>query len=320
MKKLITDINDDNCIDDTFLFKNICNKKEKNNLFKHDKIDNYIYEIFESSGAFTGQYGLSTKMMNDFRDFIKYDFSIDNNFIFEKQYNDFAFLILRIEINKDLKSPTYKSNNISFHKYLISINIPYIYINDKKHYKDVKNILTHELMHIFNDYNIVNKNKTKTLYNARKEYNSMIKIIQSDNLPEYIINFVYNLYLLTDIEIQANIPMIYSYLQNDDVQLYNVIDYMKRIPMFKKYRMIEKFNNKLINSNDNIIKDVLDVYNFIFNKDVYKDKDMHDTLINICNKMNKKSDEVIRKMIKNAKMYYDDLEKIQKGEKLNVLR
>ena len=318
MKK--EDNNIDNCINDTFLFERLHNKREKNNSFKRDKIDNYIYEIFESSGAFTGQYGLSTKMMNDFRDFIKYDFSIDDNFIFEKQYNDFAFLILRIEINKNLKSPVYKSNNVSFHKYLITINIPYSYINDKKHYKDIKNILTHELMHTYNDYNIVNKNKTKTLYRARKEYNTMIKIIQSDNFPKHVINFVYNLYILTDIEIQANVPMIYSYLQNDDIELYNVMDYMKRIPIFKKYRMIEKFNNNLINSDDNVIKDILDIYNFIFDKDVYKNRNMTNCLIDICDKMNKKSDEVIRKMIKNAKMYYDDLEKMQKGEKLNVLR
>ena len=109
-------------------------------------------------------------------------------------------------------------------------------------------------------------------------------------------------------------------MQNDDIELYNVMDYMKRIPIFKKYRMIEKFNNNLINSDDNVIKDILDIYNFIFDKDVYKNRNMTNCLIDICDKMNKKSDEVIRKMIKNAKMYYDDLEKMQKGEKLNVLR
>ena len=111
--------------------------------------------------------------------------------------------------------------------------------------------------------------------------------------------------------------MIYSELVNINAKLEDVNKILRRLEIYNEYTNIEKVNNKILqNSSEDEIQEIINIYDIIFGTSYHKDYNHKRTLSDICDNMNARAFKVIKKMIRNAKLYYDDLinDKIEKYE------
>lgn len=122
---------------------------------------------------------------------------------------------------------------------LIKFDLPLI--EDVDHYYLIE-IVTHELTHLYEFYNIVKNNKKLPLYNNIKK--SLIQTIKQDNFDifSYFRNIVY---LTLDNELNARVAQTYQLLKfkniKDKIQLFNIL---KTTHIWKKYKEIDNFNPK----------------------------------------------------------------------------
>jgi len=122
---------------------------------------------------------------------------------------------------------------------LIKIDLPLI--ENVDHYYLIE-IITHELTHLYEFYNIVKNNKKLPLYNNIKK--SLIQTINQDTFDifSYFRNIVY---LTLDNELNARVAQTYQLLKfkkiKDKNQLFNIL---KTTHIWKKYKEIENFNSK----------------------------------------------------------------------------
>ena len=154
-----------------------------------------------------------------------------------------------IEINnikKDYHSVFLVKNNSEndiLNNLLIKFDLPFIE-NIDHHY--LIQIVTHELTHLYEFYNIVKNNKKLPLYNNIKK--SLIQTINQDNFDifSYFRNIVY---LTLDNELNARVAQTYQLLKfkkiKDKTQLFNIL---KTTHIWKKYKEIENFNPKTYTS------------------------------------------------------------------------
>ena len=123
----------------------------------------------------------------------------------------------------------------------LSIKFDLPFIEDVDHYYLIE-IVTHELTHLYEFYNIVKNNKKLPLYNNIKK--SLIQTIKQDNFDifSYFRNIVY---LTLDNELNARVSQTYQLLKfkniKDKIQLFNIL---KTTHIWKKYKEIDNFNPK----------------------------------------------------------------------------
>ena len=288
-----------------------------NNYKSLSKTEKYISEIFEKYGAFSEQYKIATKILKDIKTFLSdniEDILYKQKLIFKKKYSSFVFIHIDMEIS-NIESEIYKTDYIDFHTYKITIKTPIYKINNNYSAR-LYEIINHELLHIYQDYNL-RKNSNKTIFGSKLSYNKIIKVLNDNYYPKYIRDFCRNLYLLTDFEINANVSMIYSELVNINAKLEDVNKILRRLEIYNEYTNIEKVNNKILqNSSEDEIQEIINIYDIIFGTSYHKDYNHKRTLSDICDNMNARAFKVIKKMIRNAKLYYDDLinDKIEKYE------
>jgi len=122
---------------------------------------------------------------------------------------------------------------------LIKFDLPLI--EDIDHYYLIE-IVSHELTHLYEFYNIVINNKKLPLYNNIKK--ALIQTISQDNFDifSYFRNIVY---LTLDNELNARVAQTYQLLKfkniKDKPQLFNIL---KTTHIWKKYKEIDNFNTK----------------------------------------------------------------------------
>ena len=182
---------------------------------------------------------LSTTIVgNIFKDIKVFDIEIDIPEL--KLINKISIEVNNI--NRDYHSAFLVKKNTDddiLNNLLITFDLPFI--EDVDHYYLIE-IVTHELTHLYEFYNIVKNNKKLPLYNNIKK--SLIQTIKQDNFDifSYFRNIVY---LTLDNELNARVSQTYQLLKfkniKDKIQLFNIL---KTTHIWKKYKEIDNFNSK----------------------------------------------------------------------------
>lgn len=157
-------------------------------------------------------------------------------------------------INKDYHSAFYVKNiddNI-LNRLIISFDIP---LKEDIDHNYLIEIVSHELTHLYEFYNIVINGRKLPLYNSIKK--SIIQTISQDRFD--IFSYFRNLvYLTLDNELNARVTQTYQLLKfkkiKEKEQLFNIL---KTTHIWKKYKEIESFNPKKYTSD---LIEILGIY------------------------------------------------------------
>ena len=215
------------------------------------KVD--IDKLFESRGIPNSIKEYSLKIFND----IKNDVNFNSNFYNIQFTND-------KKINKNIPLNVLFIKDNSFHNlYATSEYLPYVIkIYHKDSYDDIelKKVITHELLHIFEIFNRVDKNSKKDL---QWGINNIIQKIRNNyNSDKFIEDFIYLIYLSFDHEINARVSEVYPILMELRTSYRNELsNELKNTSTYKYSEELLNFDITYYNINYEILFDFFVEFN-----------------------------------------------------------
>ena len=279
-------------------------------LLNNLNLDNreYFSLLFESMHGNDNCYLIAEDIITNFKKYVSDSLNGKIMFLdkFNDDYNYSTSIILddtivnvNINVYVDHNKFEIKGRSINYDKY--SIYIDELVTDKIPQYADIENILIHELHHIYQ--NIKSKGKIDAF--NKIDYHRVLKAAMDNNLPDYISNFFYCLYLMNKIEIDANVPLIYNELKSLNVAKEDIKEKMKMMPSWKKYNSVRAMMNKVLDYDKIKIEKIAQKYCEVFRMSY------HPTDINIVKNLAIKNvnnaNKVLRRMAVNAKKYYDEL-------------
>lgn len=237
------------------------------NYFTYDPL---LDPINEGRGIPEDLKSIIDEVYNSIMDFIQKNKAIQ---LFSFSYEKFKIKNLKIILNIDNNRTNIYATS-QFGKFNgKELENPIISLITNFNFSELKVIITHELLHIYEIYNRItkiNKNNydiqwynANILYKIRNEYND-----------EFLNYFIYLLYLSFNQEINARVAQTYTYLMElNKLKTYSKEELILELKKSNVWKYSEellkfKFNNKNINLN--LLKKFFIEYNSEINKKIIK--------------------------------------------------
>lgn len=269
----------------------------------------YYRLLFESMHGSDDVYKISDIVINDFKNYVN---DIKNgNIVFCDKFDDIInfgtaitlddeVINIHITVNPYMDNFSVRGHSSDYDGYDINI---YEHIKDDvPFYDDIKNVLIHELHHV---YQHIKSKGTLKVFN-RIEYSRILNASLDKTLPKYVSNFFYCLYLMDKREIDANVPLIYNELKSYKIEKKWVKQKMKAMPSWKKYNSVRIFMNNVLEYDKIVLEEIAKKYSDVFR--TYYSPGDYNKIRYIAEKVIKESNKVLRKMAVNAKKYYDEID------------
>lgn len=279
----------------------------------------YVDVILESGGAFPNQYKLCQNMWEKNKDRIL----INPNKIREHSFFEIIDIDneqVQFEIYVEL-IPSYKdygkgSTNYNTHGTpRIELNLEFTNIESIK--STFVTTLAHELLHLYENIKRINRNKETIFDKAKKSgYFQWIDFLNNDDIDVSL--FFRALYLCQDYEINAYVSMTYKELEEKGVSKKYFKDSLIKTKSYSfYYNLLYNIIPKLEKIDYGTMLDIKMKFFESLNKDVdfkltNEDVEWYKRMIN---NFKNRATKALKKIIKNASMYYFDL---NEGKKMRT--
>lgn len=187
--------------------------------------------------------------------------------------------------------------------------------------KEMKSLIAHELLHIYEDFNrrinTINKmsKKVNTISNVQDKVNynnvfSLYNFYKEKNLNAISL-FFYALYALTPFEINAYVSSVYQELKDNNTNIENFKENLKKTYAFSKYSEI---SNTLVNALLSIKEEYIPQLRKICTENNIKPFNVSDKLDDkawlskIIREIGDAANKALKSCARNASLYFEDLQ------------
>lgn len=289
------------------------------NYLKTAKPTEYINLVLESGGAFPNQYKMCQNIWDKNKDRILknpnkiLNHNILDSIIIDNNEEQFEIIVELIPSYRDYGKGVTVCNT---HKLpSIELNIEFSNIETIK--STFVTTLAHELLHLYEDIKRKNKNKI-SIFDKAKKIGYFNWRDWLENNDTYISLFFRALYLCQDFEINAYVSMTYKELEEKGCNKKYFKEYLIKTKSYSfYYNLLNNIIPKLESADYGIIFEIKEKFNEALGKEpIYtlknEDVEWYKKMILI---FKNRSEIALKRIIKNASMYYFDL---NEGKKMNI--